>query len=376
MDGFEMRSNNSSANRVERLPTGLSAVRMSDKLVVLVFLLAFIVCSVIYYLFPSYQEVWIFAVPFVAAGLAHMLFGKNYMIILIIAAALAVTWYFTYEEYGYVMYIMLYVCFGAAGVASMVDAIQRAIFYRVLTHIRYVNVREKSPLIDTLTAFVFSIPHDMDTRNITADLDVRARKFPWKDMFSTIGLSMMIGMFFWIYISFNPSFVNLSDSGTYTITGSSLLMFTVMLYVPLFVMPFSIFRSMNVRIGTGYRDFKLYNGVVSTMQRMAVPVAAALMFVLLAVSTSKDLVAVLVFIAISAVMILIIVMVTSIIYFRTMEAITVSSIARKWKIFMPVPLLMGLKDRDPQDDSFPGTPVRDENDVSNVSIRSRTARNH
>ena len=67
-------------------------------------------------------------------------------------------------------------------------------------------------------------------------------------------------------------------------------------------------------------------------------------------------------------MIMIIVSVTTIIYFYGMEATIVSSIARKWKIFMPVTLLGSLKEREPEED-FPGTPTRDESDVSGVELR-------
>ena len=367
-----MSRDKASKNRVESLPAGLTVVRSTDKLSILVFVLSLIGClaCVVYGLLDA---MWV-SLPFVIAGLFYMVFRRNYIALIIVVAILAVIGYFTYNDHDWAyLYIAAFITCGAVGVASIVDAIQRVIFYRVLSDIRFVNVSQKPKIRSKLMAFLFSVPHDLDTRNIMADLDIRSRKFPWKDLGVTIGLSMVVGMFFWIYISFNPSFVNLSDTSNFTVTDSSLLMFTVMLYVPVIIMPFSIFRSMNVRIGTNFRDFKLYNGAVSTIQRMAVPVAAALIFIILAVSTSRDLVAVLVFIGISATMILLIVSITSIIYFYGMEATIVSSIARKWKLFMPVSLLDSLKERAPEED-FPGTPARDENDVSDVVLRKRKTR--
>ncbi len=367
-----MSRNNRNGN-AESLPAGISLMRPIDKITLIIWAVSFLVCIVAVYL-SSFSEIWVFALPFVIAGFLYILLRRNYLSLVVIAAVLIVTYFLTWEDHHYVyLYIMAYVCFGAIGVASIVDAIQRVIFYRILRDIRTVNTNKKVPIRYKLVAFIFSVPHDLDTRNIMADLDVRTRKFPVRDLLTTIMLSMTVGMFFWIYISFNPSFVNLSDTSTFTLTESSLLMFTVMLYVPVLVMPVSIFRSMNVRIGTNFRDFKLYNGAVSTIQRMAVPVAAALIFVILAVSTSKDLTAVLVFIGISAAMIMLVVSVTTLVYFYGMEATIVSSIARKWKIFMPVSLLGSLRDREPEED-FPGTPVRDETDVSGVELRKK-ARN-
>ena len=359
------------APEVGGLPVGLSIIRPTDIVVVALWVLALALCVVVY-VWGIFSELYLFALPFCAAGLACLVCSRNYVSLVILAAILAVTWYLTWGSYEYVViYVVAYICFGSIGVAAMVDAIQRAVYYHVLAHIRYVNVKEHPSFKDRITAFVFSVPHDIDTRNITADLAIRGRKFPWKDFASVIWLSMVAGMFFWIYMSFNPSFVNLSDTGRYTVTASGLLVFTVLLYIPLIVMPFSIFASTNVRIVTSYRDFKIYGGAVSTIQRMAVPVAAALMFVLLAVASSNDWVAVLVFIGISAVMLFIIVLVTTVIYFYGMEASTVTSISRKWKLFMPVPLLVGLKERETGEEEFPGTPARDEKDYSKVEIRSR-----
>ena len=369
-----MIKDKASKNKVESLPAGLSVVRLTDKLTLLVWVLSLVVCAAVsIFYFQITEVIWAFSLPFVVAGAFYMIFRRNFIALILIIVFLGVTFFLTYKEHEFVIYIATFICFGAVGVSSVVDAIQRIIFYRVLADIRSVNVSKKPKLRAKLVAFVFSVPHDLDTRNIMADMVLRSRKFPWRDLLVTIGLSMVVGMFFWIYISFNPSFVNLSDSSNFTVTESSLMMFTVMLYVPVIIMPFSIFRSMNVRIGTNFRDFKLYNGAVSTVQRMAIPVAAALIFVILAVSTSKDIVAVLAFIGISALMILIIVSVTSIIYFYGMEATIASSIARKWKLFMPVSLLDSLKEREPEED-FPGTPTRNETEVSDAILRKRKIR--
>ena len=164
----------------------------------------------------------------------------------------------------------------------------------------------------------------------------------------------IVGMFFWIYLSMNPTFFDVEYTANIPI-----FIFGITLYVPILILPFSVFKSLDVRIGTNYRDFKLYNGVTATVYRMAVPVFAALILVMREV---------LLYIGFSAVIILFVVFLTSIIYYYAMEATTSADIAKKWKIFIPVPLLLSLHEEASEKKVYPGTPVRDENDMSDINL--------
>jgi hypothetical protein len=174
----------------------------------------------------------------------------------------------------------------------------------------------------------------------------------------------MVGMFIWIYISMNPAFMDLSIG-----TSVPLLMFTPILYIPVLVMPWSIFRSLNVRIETNYRDFKVYNGIRATLQRMAVPIVAALFFVLVAINTS-DIGAVAFYIFLSAAMIVIILTLASILYYWIFEAIIINDIVSKWKMFRPVPVFVGLEtdEKKQSQDDLPGTPKRDKTDFGKFTL--------
>ncbi|MEE3363820.1 MAG: hypothetical protein VZR03_03910, partial [Methanomethylophilus sp.] len=77
---------------------------------------------------------------------------------------------------------------------------------------------------------------------------------------------------------------------------------------------------------------------------------------------------VLLYIGFSAVIILFVVFLTSIIYYYAMEATTSADIAKKWKIFIPVPLLLSLHEDTVIRKKYPGTPVRDENDMSDINL--------
>jgi hypothetical protein len=95
---------------------------------------------------------------------------------------------------------------------------------------------------------------------------------------------------------------------------------------------------------------------------------AALILVMRAVFEQDNPVEVLLYIGFSAVIILFVVFLTSIIYYYAMEATTSADIAKKWKIFIPVPLLLSLHEEASEKKVYPGTPVRDENDMSDINL--------
>jgi len=287
---------------------------------------------------------------------------SKYWVLLIIAAAAVALWFIDIPLT--LVFLFLFLIIGASGVVALVDAFQRSIFYRVLRRIEYINVKNKLTVKDKVVAFLFNVPEDLDTRNITMDYELSRTKIPWKEVWNSISLGLMVGMFIWIYISMNPSFMDLSVE-----TSVPLLMFTLILYIPILVMPWSIFRSLNVRIETGYRDFKVYNGIRATLQRMAVPVIAALFFVLLAINKS-DIEAVAFYIAISAAMIVVTLTFASILYYGIFEAVTINDIVSKWKMFRPVPVFVGLEadEKRPSRDDLPGTPKRDKTNFGKLTL--------
>ncbi|MDR1690971.1 MAG: oxidoreductase [Candidatus Methanoplasma sp.] len=352
----------------DQLPEGISLLRMFDKCTMIVAAAAFVI-ALIYVIYlgtkpdaPFYDAMPLLASPFLVCGLIFYLRIKYWVLIILVAAA-AVLW-FTDLIPEVMVFFVFSLIIGAAGVVALVDALQRAIFYRILRAIEYANVKKKLAFIDKLVIFLFNVPEDLDTRNITMDYELSRTKIPWREVGNSISMGLMVGMFIWIYISMNPTFMNLSS-----VSSVPLLMFTLILYIPVLVMPWSIFRSLNVRIETKYRDFKVYNGIKATLQRMAVPVIAALFFVLVAINTS-DIVTVLYYIFLSAAMIVVILTLVSLLYYWVFEAVTINDIISKWKMFRPVPVFVGLESMDPKAprDDLPGTPKRDKNDFGKLTL--------
>jgi hypothetical protein len=350
----------------DKLPEGISLVRGSDKLIMAAALISFVLSlAYILYMGAEGESVhdlvpWL-SIPFFVCGIIFYIRTK-YWVILLLAAAAVVLWLF--EVPLMLIFLLLFLFIGACGVVVLVDALQRAIFYKVLRTIEYINIRGKLTFKDKLVAFLFNVPEDIDTRNITMDYELSRTKIPWREVGSSISLGMMVGMFIWIYISMNPAFM-----GPEGARSVPLMMFTLILYIPVLVMPWTIFKSLNVRIETRYRDFKVYNGIRATLQRMAVPVVAALFFVLVAINTS-DIYAVAFYIALSAAMIVALFAFISILYYWVFEATTINDIVSKWRMFRPVPVFVGLEadEKKTSWDDVPGTPKRDKSDLGKLTL--------
>jgi len=357
----------------DQLPEGISLVRGADKMIMIAAAVSFVV-ALIYVIYQGvlgsssmYDTVPWLALPFFVCGVLFFL-RTRYWVLLIIAAAAGILFavsYFGFQDIPTVLiFLMLSLIIGATGVVAVVDAVQRWAFYKVLHRIEYLNVKSKLTAKDKTVAFMFNVPENLDTRNITMDYELNRTKIPWKEVMNSISMGMVVGLFIWIYISMNPSFMDLSSE-----TTVPLLMFTIILYIPVMVLPWSIFRSLNVRVETNYRVFKIYNGIRATLQRMAVPIIAALVLVLVAINTT-NIYTVAYYMALSAVMIVIIMTLVSIFYYWLFEAVTINDIISKWKMFRPVPVFAGLNDNGnrPQKEELPGTPKRDKNDFGKLVL--------
>jgi len=352
----------------DQLPDGISLMRLIDKITVSAFLISFVIALIyVLYLVSNtdrfmYEVMPYLAAPFIACGIIYFIRSKYWWILIIFGGVAIALWFL--EVPRTMVFLLLFLMVGSIGVVALVDAVQRAVFYHVLRRIEYLNIKEKLTFKDKAVAFIFNVPEDIDTRNITMDYDLSRTKLPWREVVNTISMGMMVGLFIWIYISMNPVFMDLNLQASVP-----LLMFTLILYIPVLVMPWSIFRSLNVRVETNYRNFKIYNGIRATLQRMAVPVIAALFFVLVAINTS-DIFTVGMYMLISAAMIVVIVTAVSLLYYWLFEAVTINDIISKWKLFRPVPVFVSLESDGKRSswDDVPGTPIRDKSDFGDLIL--------
>ena len=361
----------------------LSLLSPYDRLVLLVFIVSCIGCISGMLVMVSFLEVdilnsaMLLTVPFFLQGLMWYNHTKKWatlIIILILSVALYLYmhydngFYFASDFYMETDFLFLFaidfIFVGSVGVVAFVSALQRLIFYRVVTKIQGMNIKDKMNFSEKVIAFFFNVPNDIDTRDLTMDYNLKRASIPWAEIRETMTLSLMIGMFLWIYISMSPKFASVM-----TFTNVPVYIFAIVLYIPVLVMPWSIFNALHVRVKTKYRDFELYEGIKGTIKRMVLPIFAALIYVLTAFH-DNDVTSVLSFIGISIVMIILVVAFTSAIYYFYFENKLVDDIVAKWKIFRPVDLLMTVGDEAAKKKDFPGTPKRDVSEFGEITVNN------
>ena len=336
-----------------------------DHLTVLVFLISLAICLVagavcLEFLDLSVLDLAMFVtMPLVVVGALQIVRSRYKWYLAIVMAAVAAM---LVLGAGYVNASALaLISVGIAGVVRLVAVAQRFLFYRVVSSVEYLNVRTDLSLWDRVVAFVFNISGDLDTRNLEIDENVKRASLPWGEIWASMKVSFLIGVFIWIYLSMNPSWMQFES-----LSNVPVYMFAVMMYIPLIVLPFSIFMSLNVRIETRYRDFKIYDGIKGTLMRMAIPIFAAFMYILVAVNKNgfQD---VLTFILMSVAFNLVITVASCLVYYKGFESRVIDSIISHWNSFRPVQMLMGVKgtEEDMRED-VPGTPVRDYSDLGEL----------
>lgn len=343
-----------------------------DKLVLIVGFLSFVVSVILLVILVSknvdfLNATMVLTVPFFMLGLMWYFHTRKWAsLIIILALSVGLYCYLQgglnlqgefYKSSDFILIFAIdFIFIGSIGVVSTVTSFQRLIFYWVIGAVEFMNVKDKMTLMERLVAFMFNIPNDIDTRNLTMDYNLKRATIPWSEIWETLWMSLMVGIFLWIYISMSPKFATVGTFG-----NAPIYIFALVLYIPVIVMPWSIFNALHVRIETKYRDFDLYSGIKGTIKRMILPMFAALVYVLIAIR-DNDIMAVASFIATSIFMIIVVVAFTSTIYYFYFENKLVDDIVAKWKVFRPVSLMMTVGEKKESRKDFPGTPKRDMKD--------------
>jgi len=344
----------------------LSLVRNDDRAILYIFLVSLVICAAAFVVLTMTSTVdigWalmLIAVPFFVMGMITYV-QKGMWKSLIASVAVSAALFFA----GLPILVLFFIAFllvGCVGVVSVAVVLQRYVFFSVISSVEYINVKGKLSLWERLVVFAFNIPPDIDTRRITMDHNLKRSGIPVKDMLETMFFAFLVGVALWIYLSMNPAFM--TDIRLY---DAPIFVFSLIMFIPLIVLPWTPFKSLNVRITTGYRDFSLYRGAVETLRRMAIPVFAVFVFIIIAVNRT-DLTTVIGFIASSVVFNMIVVAVSAVIYYLLFESSFVDDAATKWKIFRPIQISMDLDENDAEATELPGTPARDLSDIGEMDI--------
>ena len=338
-------------------PARVSLLRKSDKRTLALFVILFIASVIAYIILITNYELTVYtglptmAIPFFVIGAVFYVVNRRYYAIMFIAAVSIVAFFILPTSVLFVLYLL--VC--AEGVAQMVEVVQRLVFYEIMASVQNVNIKSKPSLKDRIVVFFFNVPVDLDTRNLNIDMNVSRNKLPWMDMVNSMLLALLFCMFLWIYVFLNPSM----SIGT---SGVPIYTFTIILYLSMIVMPWTIFNTMNARVTTEYRDFSLYSGFLGTFKRMFLPIFAALLFLVAALFAGPDQ---LYYVAMSLAMIIVMTVFTSVMYFTSNEMDVVGDILDKWSEFRPSEIYSSYEKKGEMpslDDYVPGTPRRDPED--------------
>lgn len=303
-----------------------------------------------------YDVMGIMSIPFIVLGIIYFIFNHKYLTGVAVLVATIACWILYPLSAVFVIY--LFVC--VEGVVLMVEIIQRRTFYEIMHIVECLNTKSKLNYKDRLVKFFFNISSDLDTRDIRIDNSINRNRLPWRDVFLTFWFMLLFCMLLWINVFLDPSF-SIATSGVPTYT------FTIILYLALIVMPWSILSTLNARVVTQYRDFKLYNGLAGTIKRMIVPVFALLLLTLFVMLETPDQIY---YIGMSLAMAAVMCVFTSIIYYTENEMVVVNDILDQWGNTHPTHVYSGYNPQRQGYDEVPGTPKRDPMDCFK-DIRSR-----
>ena len=368
MDGEEMKVMKTEEKKVtfDGDVKRINLLRKNDTIVGLLFL-GLLAVSFIAFLvlagteeFTVYTALPVMALPFFVIGVIFYVVNRRFIAAGVILVLSLIAYIIMPDSVLFILYLL--VC--AEGVAMVVEVFQRLIFYEILSRIEQVNVKEKMDIIDKIIVFFFNIPVDLDTRNLKIEADLSRNKLPVNDMISCMIISVLFCMFLWIYVVLNP-LVTLDTKGVPIYT------FTIILYISAAVMPWTVFSTVNARIESDYRSFKLYDGFMETFKRMFLPAFAAVLFLILALYTGPEN---LFYILMSLVMIIVMTIFTSAMYFTSNELGMVNDILDKWGEFHPTEIYSGfdsVRRKSSYDDDIPGTPRRSPSECFAVDLKSR-----
>ncbi|MDI3482303.1 MAG: hypothetical protein PWQ88_174 [Candidatus Methanomethylophilaceae archaeon] len=316
----------------------------------LVFAVVSVICILLGLVKDAITAIPIFSFSLVIVGFVAFADRLRWYYSLILIAVVAALYFYGVETI-FILFI-LYAVLGGFGVVRVIVALQRKFFYRALSRIEGISLREELDFKDKLMIFLFNIPEGLNTSDLLADHNMKREHIPLDDILRTMGLGVIVGMFLWVYLSLNPAMLSI-----YSLDYILLIMFLLTLYIPFIILPWSIFRSLDVRIKGPFHEMRLYNGVVSTIKKIAMPVIPILIYIIFA-ANRLGIDALLGYITISLIFNLITMASTSVVYFVLYEKELIEDIVSRWRVFRPAPRLVELTKKEEQKRQVPATPQR------------------
>ena len=171
----------------------------------------------------------------------------------------------------------------------------------------------------------FNIPDHLDSGTLYLKPGKKRKKFPWHEFSRAFGWTVVFGVFIIMLIALNPfvkelpAFQNIFDISAF-----------ISFFVPLLVIPWFIFKRLDVRIKGPVKDFRLYKGLRSRITRSVLALSTLIIFIRLALPTLglKETLWEFfqLFMDFTAVVII-----TTFVYFNYFEEDVAEEVARDWK---------------------------------------------
>ncbi len=327
-------------------------MREADGWKLLAAIVSFAASVVLAFALPSFTGVdhrdsfAVLCLPFIVLGIWDLVEGRKWIPLAVLIVPFPVFGLLGAWETG-VVFVMLFLC--SVGLASFIGLAHRLTIPAILDSAEHCNSVPVPDRYQRIVRFMFGIPPDLDSRNLIIEKRIRRDGVPWKLMIDTLVPAFVLLMFLWMFIS--------AEDGSHPV---SLLLpsLAVVLYIAALTAPWAIIGAVDVRAETSGSEFRLFDGFIGTMKRMAIPAVAGLAVVL--VATSPALV-ILIPIVATAVFCTLVTMFALALYGYRKETEFVDDLASSWTASHPVDFYSGYDGRDrrhPLDDGIPGTPMR------------------
>ena len=326
----------------------------AERIRVVIFTVSLLASVILAVVLPSvvdpltfYESSAVIAAPFVTLGIWDMLVRGRWIPLAIFAAA-SVLLYLLDWRYGAVCALLL---IGSTGVASAVDLVSRRFALQVLESVEHGRSRPRPSIRDRVMLFLFDVPPGLDARNMRMNRTIVRDRAPLGQALMSMIPALVLMTFLWMFVTANVGFR--SDVG-----DNSMLAVAVSMYIAAAsLLSFSI-ATMDVRIEHAGATFRLFDGLIGTAKRMAVPALLALVILLYAADPGWNAVSLIV---ISAVFCVALMLLSLAVRIMSDEAPFVEDVSKGWSAGHPVDFYAGFDGRDgrhPLNDGVPGTPVR------------------
>ncbi len=331
--------------------TDRGLMREADGWKLLVAGISFIAAVILAFALPSFTDMGhrdsfvILCLPFIVLGVWDMVMGRKWIMLAITVVPSAAAYLLGWKASA----VMLMLLVGTVGVVSAIGLIHRLTVPAILVSAERCNTVPQPDKYQKVTRFMFGIPPDFDARNMMIEKRVRREGIPWKLMLDTLIPAFVLMLFLWMFIAAEAA----SDSWSLILPAIA-----VTLYIVALATPWAILGAIDARAVAPGSEFRLFDGFIGTLKRMALPAVAG--FIVVIVATSPGLEIILPIIA-TAAFCVVVAMASISLYGFDRETEFVSDLASSWSASHPVDFYSGYDGKDcrhPLDDGVPGTPRR------------------